>query len=525
MADSRISHAQRISMQIVAEREILRYKGDHAAWHKHVHGVDLDPMQILKMLEMDKHPYTIDFSSRRTGKTAVKELYLLEFNACNQDQELGIVAPREAQSLVNLGYHLDAIRRSPILSAYIGTRANRPTIADSYYQFVNRSKARAYGIMAQVDGGDMTTASLEEVDDMPKDRLYGRFLLMMASTRRLGASKEARNDPQVRITGVFKGADTLGELISGGKYESLPTIDVHLGVRMGIVEAKFIDQMRGELSDDEYIRQLLCQNISSRNFIWQAHVRAAMQRGLKTGIEFVEPMPESTYRKRGVISFGFDAGGHGSKASSSKPALVVTEQVGSYFFFIYCRQWHAGADDTQVKNDLVALWRYFMPDVAWGDAYGVGMLTALNDDLLAQNLTTIDRRMIGDGESTAHTWTEWAFKPVRFDGMAKHQMATGLRMVFHSGYAVVPYFSDDDDSLKNESVQALRLLTQQLANIKQLPTQEAYSSYDTVSNKLGDDLFDAAMASVWGHIRRAAPLAAPVILTSTRDVRNLVYQR
>ena len=159
MADTRISRSQRISMQIVAEREILRYKGDHAAWHKHIHGVDLDPMQILKMMEMDKHAYTIDFSSRRTGKTAVKEMYLLGFNACNQDQELGIVAPREAQSLVNLNYHLEAIRRSPILSAYIGTRANRPTIADSYYQFVNRSRARAYGIMAQVDGGDMTTAS------------------------------------------------------------------------------------------------------------------------------------------------------------------------------------------------------------------------------------------------------------------------------------------------------------------------------------------------------------------------------
>ncbi len=90
--------------------------------------------------------------------------------ALHPDQELGIVAPREAQSIVNLNYHLEAIRRSPILTAFLNHKSNRVQIADTYYQFANRSLARAYGIMANVDGGDLTAASLEEVDDMPRDR-------------------------------------------------------------------------------------------------------------------------------------------------------------------------------------------------------------------------------------------------------------------------------------------------------------------------------------------------------------------
>ena len=39
----------------------------HALWHKHIHNVELDPLQLLKMQEMDIHPNTVDFSSRRTG--------------------------------------------------------------------------------------------------------------------------------------------------------------------------------------------------------------------------------------------------------------------------------------------------------------------------------------------------------------------------------------------------------------------------------------------------------------------------
>lgn len=80
MAD-RVSAQQRLVLQNRAEIEVMRYAGDHALWHKHIHNVELDSMQILKCLEMDQHPRTLDFSCRRTGKTAVKEMYLLKHNA------------------------------------------------------------------------------------------------------------------------------------------------------------------------------------------------------------------------------------------------------------------------------------------------------------------------------------------------------------------------------------------------------------------------------------------------------------
>lgn len=516
----RQSRAARLKARNVAEAEVMRFADDHALWHKHVHDVTLDPMQILKCIEMDRNHNSIDFSCRRTGKTAVKEMYLLKHNATTADQELGIVAPREAQSIVNLNYHLEAIRRSPILSAYINFKSNRLQMADTYYQFANRSMARAYGIMANVDGGDLTAASLEEVDDMPRDRLFGRFLLMMGSSRRLGANEGSKNDPQIRITGVFKGADTLTDLIAGGHYAILPTVDVYLGMELGILNAAFMKQMQSELDPDEYIRQLLCKNISSRNLIWESKVREAMQLGLRALLELLEPYPGAVYKKRGLIGFGYDASGHGENPTSSKHAFVVTEQIGNFVSFPFVKQWPAGTDETTVKNDLRGYWRYFRPDTAIGDAYGIGMLTALNDDLFMEGLTPIDRRAIGEGESTASTWSEWAFSPLRFEGMTKHQMAMAMRALFHGGHAVIPYFDDQD--VRDPATADMRAFVRQLPNIVAKPTKVSYASYKMADAKKGDDLFDAAMAAVWGLATRGATAGPTVILSSTRTREQLL---
>lgn len=519
MAD-RVSAQQRIKLQNLAEVEVMRYAGDHALWHKHVHNVELDSMQVLKCLEMDRAPRTIDFSCRRTGKTAVKELYLLKHNATNPDQEEGIVAPREAQSLVNLGYHLDAIRRSPILTAWLACKSGRVQIADTYYQFHNRSVARAYGIMAQVDGGDLTTASLEEVDDMPPDRLYARFLLMLGSTRRLGANQDSRNDPQIRITGVFKGADTLSGMVSSGQYALLPTVDAYLGIELGIINQQFITLMQAELSADEYLRQLLCRNVSSRNLIWETKIRKALTVGLKAGIELADPLPGLRYKKRGLLSVGYDASGHGESAHASKHAFIVAEQIGSFTALVFAKTWPAGTDDQVVRKDLFGFWDYFRPDYANGDAYGVGMLAPLNDDLYDAGLVGIDRRAVGDGRSTASTWPEWPFAPLRFEGMMKHSMAMSLQAIFHNDQAAMPYLDDYD--LTAAATADLRLLVRQLGNIKPVPTKTSYASYKMADPKIGDDLFDAAMAAVWGLVSRGAVEVPTAILGITKTREQLL---
>lgn len=517
MASNRISATARIELQNVAEREIMRFADNDGLWHKHIHNVELDAMQLLKSEEMKQHKNTTDCSCRRSGKTAVKELFLLKFNACNQDQEGGIVAPREAQSLTNLSYHTDAIRRSDVLQNFIAYKSGRKQLADTYYEFANHSKVRAYGIYSQCDGGDLTWASLEEVDDMPAQRLYSNFLLMMGSNRRLGASKESRNDPQIRITGVYKGADTLTELIDSGVYHNLPTVNYYLGIELGIIQEEFCNQMRKQLSPDEFIRQLLCQNISAKNLIWEKHIRRAISVGVKTNLNIEEPLPSVEYKKRGLISFGYDASGHGESATASKHALVVGEQIGNYTVIIYCKTWPAGTDDNVVKKDLIAFWRYFKPDYALGDAFGVGMLTSLNDDLFTEGLTSIDRRAIGGGDSTASTWPEWPFSPLRFEGMVKHNMAQALRAIFHNGQVAIPYVDHIEEG-KEPAADDMRLFIRQLSNIKSEATKSSYSSYKMLKASTGDDLFDAAMAMIWGFVTRGAA-SVPTIITSRTTSR------
>lgn len=511
----------------------------HALWHRHVHNVTLDPVQVLKMLEMDRHPNTIDVSCRRTGKTAVKEMYLLEHAATMAHQTLGIVAPRQQQSQTNLNYHLDAIRRSEMLRAYMGWKQGREQLSDTRYQFANGSGAAAYGIMSQIDGDSLTAASLEETDDMPADRLLSRFLPMLGSARRLGVDPGAASfKPQVRITGVFKGADVLQALIDSGQYHLLPAVDVYLGIELGILNEAFMMEMRAQMPEGEYIRQFLCRNVASQNWIWEKWIRRAMAVGLAAGLQRAEPLPGMRYRRRGLISFGYDHSGHGERPEASRSALVVTEQIGNYLTFPFVKTWPAGTDDKVVMMDLIGFWDYFRPDCAMGDAYGVGMLTELNDRLYALGLTEIDRRTIGDGESTASTWGKWPFAPIRFEGMVKHSMASALRAAFHNGQAAIPYMDDGADLAtvaangKLHEAPIVRLdrkadgsadwaaYVRQLGNIKAEATKATYSSFKMANPKLGDDLFDAGCAGVWALVTRGVELMAPATIqhrTQTRE--------
>lgn len=543
--------AQRIQIQHSAEQEIMRYARPdpvtgirpHALWHKHVHNVDLDPMQVLKMQQMDDNRNTVDFSCRRTGKTAVKEMYCLEYLATTPFQEEGIVAPRLQQSQTNLMYHIDAIRRSQILSGWIGYKSGRRQIADTRYQFHNGSKAVCYGIMSQIDGDGLSIGSLEEIDDMPADRLFSRFLPMLGSARRLGVDSSVSFDPQIRITGVYKGADVLTQLIDTGGYHVLPPVDVYLGIELGILNQAFVDEMKEQLPDSEWIRQFLCINASAQNHIWEKYIRRAMAVGLSAGLQAACPLPGGRYRKKGLLSFGYDHSGHGESAHASKSALVVCEQVGNFATFPFVKTWPAGTDDAVVQRDLFGFWEYFRPDYAMGDAYGLGMLTNLNDMLFARGLTDIDRRSIGDGQSTASTWMHWPFAPIRFEGMTKHNMASLLRTAFHNGQAAIPYVDDGSDALRTKNAANtswgpsrldeigadsgdFALFIRQLGNVKSAPAKNAaYNTYKMANPKIGDDLFDAACAAVYAMITAGIENYQPgVVLTRRISQEQLLGQ-
>lgn len=527
----RVSRAERLRSQSRAEAAIQEYAGvvaatgvpDFALWHKHVHGADLDPMQVLKMATMYRHPNTIDISCRRTRKTSTKELYCLMKLATQPFQNEGIVAPRMQQSQKNLEYQLDAIDRSDMLKAYIEYKNGRMQKSDTSYRFANKSGADCYGIMSQVDGDSLTVASLEETDDMPQDRLMSRFMPMLGASQRLGQQAGAAAlNPDIRITGVFKGADVLQQMIDGKQYVLLPEVDVYLGLALGILSKPWVEQMRAEQTPEEWIRQFLCLNRSSTNFIWEKHVRWGMSMGVQAGVAMAEPMPGLKYRKRGLISFGYDHLGHGESATASRSSLVVMEQLGAWATVIFVKSWGATTDDNVIMMDLLSIWSYFMPDCAIGDAYGVGMLTTLNDLLYKHGLTDIDRRTIGDGASIASTWADWPFAPIRFEGMVKHSMATMLRAVIHNRQFAIAGF---DEAVGNEGVSPacadFMTLVRQLTNIKAVTNnaRASYATYETVNRKIGDDSFDAAMAAVWALTTRSG-IDIPTMIEMSRKTRE-----
>lgn len=519
----RVSAAARIRVAHRAEAEIRRFAAPdpetgirpHALWHKHVHDTTLDPVQVLRMVEMDAHRNTVDYSCRRTRKTSTKELYNLAALATREHHELGIVAPRERQAQNNLKYMTDAIRRSPILQGYIAFRSGRRQLTDTKFEFCNGSKAQTYGIMGEIDGDSLAIASLEEVDDMPQDRLLSKLLPMLGASERLGST--VKIEPAVRISGVFKGADTLEYLIASGTYHVLPVIDVYTALELGIVDANWVDEQRAQQTEGEWVRQFLCRNLAAQNHIWEKHLVKAKAVGLAAGLDPVQPLPGQRYRKRGLVGFGYDHSGHGESLTASRSCLVVWEQIGSYYVIVFARFWPAGTDDRVVENDLLGYWAYFRPDYAAGDAYGVGMLTSLNDRLFDRGLTDIDRRTIGDGASTAATWQDWPFAPIRFHGMQKHSMASMLRSVFHNGQAAIAYFDEDAAECAD-----LRDLTRQLGNVRAEPTKADYASYVQVDRKIGDDGFDAAMAGVWALVTRGEVDVPTVISMRTQTREQLM---
>jgi hypothetical protein len=199
---------------------------------------------------------------------------------------------------------------------------------------------------------------------------------------------------------------------------------------------------------------------------------------------------------------------------------VVAEQVGEHVFFPFVKSWKSFEDETVILNDLVAIWRYFRPDMALGDALGVGMITALNDRLFAEHLTGIDRRFIGDGKSVASTWSEWAFSPIRFQGEVKHKMAQTLSFLFQQSLAVIPYF--DDKELTEDSDPVLldfyRFINQ-LSNVKEVSNKSgSYPTYSPDDRKFGDDFFDAAMAATWALATRGFQPESVILLGRPRPL-------
>src|SRR3546814_2619562 len=62
-------------------------------------------------------------------------------------------------------------------------------------------------------------------------------------------------------------------------------------MEMGILQEAFMIEMRGQLSPQEYIRQLLCRNVTAQNVVREKWVQWASQLGLTIGAQIEAPVP------------------------------------------------------------------------------------------------------------------------------------------------------------------------------------------------------------------------------------------
>lgn len=542
----RVTGAQRVKLANVAEREIMRHADDHALWFKHVLGVDLDPIQEIKMELMDKNPFTLDPSCRRTRKTSTKELYNLKKCATEPDHGLSILAPREDQAKTGLNYHLEGIRNSEILNAYIAIKEGKRRISDTSYTFHNGSTAQVFGMMSKMDGIDTTIASVDEVDDLIQERLWNRFMLTLGASQKLYQKRQGNINKTARFTGVFQGLDLMsnlcaksvhcdwnrklmphllralntdgnGDELEGYRFFCLPIIDVHLGLQFGTLDEATYQLSCQGLTEDQYKRAFLCIPTEGRNFFKERHLRMMQKRGLMAGLEPAPPIPGARYQKRGLVVICFDKGGHGESESASKNSAHVLEQWGNYTLWLWGKEWPADEDDKVIERELVDWWRYYRPDGGMGDAFGASLLADLNDILLSEGLIDTDRREFGG--SSASSWEHWAFAPQRMEGMQKHLMYTSLERGIRGGTFLTPLVSDD--RRHDPGYEVLARLIAQLGNIKSEKTRKAYDSYSAVKKQLGDDNPDAVAFGIWWLVNRGA-IMPPAFVDSLATGREAV---
>ena len=483
---------ERIEMAVVAEREILRYKDDQIKWCKHVVGIDLDPIQQLKFHLMDKHLNTVDVSARRTRKTTAKELHTLKRLATEPDHEHNIVAPKEDQSKESFTRNIaEAVRRSPILLAYILWKNAKRQLSDVGLEFLNHSRSKCFGITSNLDGINSTIADIEECDDLDEDRLRDRFLLTRLGTETLFA-QGVKKEKSVRITGVYKGAGLIDKFIDDPNYFTLPVIDCWDGVAAGIIDEPAVRTDMAGMSDDMILRSLLCRRSSARNFFHERHLRRMMTRGNMFNLEPVVPIPGSVYEKRSPVSMTglyLDIGGHGESDHPSRYACSVFEYLNNNVFLLFARDWEATTPKDVIVRDVVDIWDFFRPSekFSYADAYGAAIISDICDTLFDRKIAHINRRDFAGSSATA--WTNWPFVPIRMDGFLKHAAYTYAQQAIHAGRVFTPLVTDSNRNIPEYA--AIEKIIEQLKNIKAVKTSKNYDSYQMIKKRIGDDYADA----------------------------------
>lgn len=474
----------RVEVSIAAEKEIQKFKDDNILWCKHVCNVELRPFQALWMDQMDRFSMTLTVAPPRVGKTYGVELHGLKATAVNSYEDYRVFAPTEKQATDALKYHIDAILASPILSAYVETRLGRKQLRGTGYAFQNGSNAEIFGQTTKLDGVNATIIRGEEFDDMDMDLWRDRILARGMAKNRNGLPT------RVRVTGVIQGRENLYNLEQDPSFHATSKIDIYDAIALDVIDKDFVKMQREGLTDDQWLRIALVKYVESRNFFWSKYIRQMQKSGSKMALVPVVPSPGGKYQTTGTVAFGLDMGAQGDSKHASKYSLQVVERIGVYKRWLYGEEFEPTINPALLRKRIVALWDFFGPVGAYGDAFDANLIAQINDDLYDEGLIGYNRQKL-HAENKRENWAHWTVKPMRFEGSAKHLMFKGLQDAIHQELFYSPMVVPGDPDYE-----VLAKLVRQLENIRAVKGGAAYLSYEMIKKSVGDDNVDAvAMAS------------------------------
>lgn len=476
------------------EREILKYRGDHYLWHKHVSGIELNPHQVMWMNDMDKKGDShMLIGSRRIRKSFTVAAYFLEEAACLRYSEVNVHSPALEQSKRNLRYMHDMVLNSEILLGYIDERMGEG-LGKEHIEFQNRSLIQAKGQASSVDGLGATHQWLEEFDDMDWDT----FL-----TRVYPTGSQIKDDHDYGnhtgccrvITGTIKGIGNIHAIEhpenSRIKFNVLAKLNCWHGVAMGIIPENDIYLFQSISTPHQFARTYLVLYVESSAFYPDKWVRNCADN------EYVPITvnldPKFTYQATGDVTVGIDCAGAGSGEEASMWAISFTEKIGNQVFWLYSQEFPANERPGVVMEEMFRLIAFFRPKAGYGDAFDTAFLYDLNLKLKDEGVTRIDVRKY-ENKSGSNGWDEWYIKPLRFTGPTKHLMHERMQKYVYSCHFRYPAIISGEPGYA-----AVEKLCKQFGNIKAERALTGYNKYSLLSEKLGDDIVDSVIASVWAQ--------------------------
>ena len=482
----------------VALQVVDKYRHDPFERFRLLYDMNLRPFQWEWFFLLKENPMALGYASPRIGKTVGFEFTDLDDEVLNAKDECLIFAPKLEQAANSFRYQYDTVMRSEFLRALVRRNAaGKLEISKNGMELINGSRVKCIGILSDFEGENGSIIRVEELDDIPDDRLK----------RALGRGLATNSNglpTRYRFTGVIWGKLNIWKYSEDENYFTLPPMDVYDAIAAGYIGKKEAQILRAQMSDDEWLRTMCCMFVESRNFIWSSWLHNSQLIGLAWNLAPVPYMPDAIYQRGNdsVVAFGLDMGAQGTSDDASDYALEVVEgSVRSG-----ARRWLNGltlppdSEPDTIIRQVVQFWEFYRPQLAFGDARDANLIAQINEELYSRGLVHFDWKRLGKNDKDG--WSKWAAKglmtPLHNSGPRKHEMYTSLRNAINNcvnvgkpeyvgTYFVFPQVDRDkaNDPLR-PSWGHLQKLMRELANLVAEPLPSGYYKIERYKKKIND---------------------------------------